>query len=113
VVEPPASKKAAEAEVARVTPPRVVEKAFPSYPEDAKKEKVQGVVIVQAVIDKDGTVSRVRAVKRLHPSLDEAALDAIRQWRFEPALLEGEPVAVHYNLTINFRLDSDEKKDEG
>jgi TonB family protein len=107
VVEPPASKKAAEAEVARVTPPRVVEKAFPSYPEDAKKDKVQGVVIVQAVIDKDGTVSRVRAVKRLHPSLDEAALDAIRQWRFEPALLEGEPVAVHYNLTINFRLDNE------
>lgn len=110
VVEPPASREAAEAEVARVTPPRVVEKAFPAYPEDAKEEKVQGVVIVQAVIETDGSVSRVRFIKRLHPSLDQAAAEAIRQWRFEPALLDGEPVAVHYNLTINFRLDSDRKE---
>jgi len=110
VLEPPASKEAAETETSRVTPPRVVEKAYPKYPEDAKKDKVEGVVIVQAVIGEDGTVSRVRALKRLHPSVDEAALEAIRQWRFEPALLDGEPVAVHYNLTVNFRLDS-EKKD--
>lgn len=110
VVEPPASRKAAELETARVTPPRSIEKVAPSYSEDARKEKVEGVVIVQAVIDKDGTVSRVRALKRLHPSLDEAALEAIRRWRFEPALLDGEPVAVHYNLTINFRLDSEKEK---
>lgn len=112
VVEPPPSKEAEGLQANGLTPPRRLESVAPTYPEDARKEKVQGVVIVQTVIEKDGTVSRVRFIKRLHPSLDEAAAEAIRQWRFEPALLEGEPVAVHYNLTVNFRLDS-EKKEEG
>jgi TonB family protein len=91
----------------RITPPRIVEKSFPSYPGDAKKERIEGVVVVQTVIAKDGSIARTRVLKGAHPSLDAAAVAAIRGWRFEPALLDGEPVAVHYNLTINFRLDQE------
>lgn len=111
VVEAPPSKNATAQEIDRVTPPRAVEKAAPTYPEEARKIRLQGVVIVQVVIEKDGSVSRTRILKGLHPTLDEAAVEAIRQWRFEPALLDGEPVAVQYHLTINFRLDSEENKE--
>lgn len=109
VVEAPPSKRSAARESGQVTPPRAVVNTAPVYPEDARKDRVEGVVVVQTVIEKDGSVSRARIVKRLHPSLDQAALDAIRQWRFEPALLDGEPVAVHYNLTINYRLQAEKE----
>jgi protein TonB len=65
------------------------------------------VVVIQAVIDETGKVARTRLLHGVHPSLDQAAVEAIRTWRFEPALLDGEPVAVYYNLTINFRLDTE------
>lgn len=108
VVEPPPREEAAF-EPDRITPPRKVEAAMPSYPEDARKDRVEGVVVIQTVIDDRGKVARTRLLHGVHPSLDQAAVDAIRTWRFEPALLDGEPVAVYYNLTINFRLDTEEK----
>lgn len=111
VVEAPPAQEGGSLAMERLTPPRALEKVAPSYTEDARKIRIQGVVIVQTVIDKHGSVARVRILKGLHPSLDKAALEAIRQWRFEPALLEGEPVAVHYNLTINYRLDDSEKEE--
>lgn len=112
VVEAPPSKEAAAQELDRLTEPRAVASPAPTYPEGARKHRLQGVVIVQAVIEKDGSVSRIRVLKHLHPTMDEAAVEAIRKWRFEPATLEGEPVAVHYNLVINFRLDSEKKEED-
>lgn len=94
-----------------VTPPRALFKAPPQYTEEARKERTVGVVIVQAVIDETGAVAEVKALKTLPHGLTEAALDAIRQWRFEPAQLDGKPVAVYYNLTINFRLEKDKPED--
>lgn len=111
VVEAPPSKKAVAQELERLIPPRAVESPAPTYPEGARKHRIQGVVIVQVVVEKDGSVSRIRVLKHLHPTMDEAAVEAIRQWRFEPATLEGEPVAVHYNLVIKFRLDSDDEEE--
>lgn len=92
-----------------VTPPRAILKAPPQYTEEARKDRLQGVVIVQAIIDETGAVTDVKALKGLPLGLTEAAIEAIRQWRFEPARLDGKPVAVYYNLTINFRLDSDKE----
>lgn len=77
----------------------------PEYTEEARKNKVQGTVILQVVITKQGSVDNVKVLKQLGMGLDEAAVAAIETWRFEPATLDGEPVAVHYNLTVNFRLD--------
>jgi protein TonB len=83
----------------------------PSYPEDARKERIEGLVVIQARIDETGKVVRTRLLHGVDPALDQAAVDSIRAWRFEPALLDGKPVAVYYNLTVNFRLDKAEKED--
>ena len=96
-----------------ITAPRRLEMVMPRYTEEAKKERVQGMVIVQAVIDKDGTVSEVDVLKGLPLGLSEAAAEAIRQWTFEPARNEeGRPVAVYYNMTVNFTLGESEKDGE-
>jgi len=90
--------------------PRVVEKVMPSYPPEAREARLQGVVIVTAVIAEDGSVGEVEVLKGLPMGLSESAVEAVKQWRFEPATLDGEPVAVYYNLTINFRLAKDKKE---
>jgi protein TonB len=76
----------------------------PQYTEAARQARVQGVVIVQAIIDCTGTVTSVTVLKALPLGLSEAAVEAISQWRFEPARVNGSPVSVYYNLTVNFRL---------
>lgn len=112
VVQPPANRPLTVSDASPVVPPRRLSGAAPSYPEDARKAHVQGVVVVQAVIAKDGTVAQTRVLRRLTPSLDQASEEAIRTWTFEPATLDGEPVSVFYNLTINFRLSKDEDADD-
>jgi protein TonB len=62
------------------------------------------VVIVEAIIDKNGNVTNVRVLKPLPMGLDQAAVDAVENWKFKPATLNGKPVDVFYNLTVNFRL---------
>ena len=76
----------------------------PSSTEIARKARIQGVVIVQAIIDKQGTVTNVKVLKGLPMGLSEEAVKAIKSWRFKPATLNGKPVDVYYNLTVNFRL---------
>ena len=73
-------------------------------PEIARKARIQGVVIVEAIIDKEGNVTNVKILKGLPMGLDSAASDAVSKWKFRPATLNGKPVAVIYNLTVNFRL---------
>jgi TonB family protein len=76
----------------------------PQYTEIARKARIQGVVIVQAIIDKGGNVTNVQVLKGLPMGLDQAAVEAIKKWKFEPATLNGKPVDVYYNLTVNFTL---------
>lgn len=76
----------------------------PQYTEIARKARIQGIIIVQATIDESGNVTDARILKGLPMGLDQQALEAVREWKFEPATLDGEPVAVYYNLTINFTL---------
>jgi TonB family protein len=85
--------------------PRKIDSPPPLYTKVAKEEGLQGIVILQALIDEQGRVAEVEVVKGLPLGLTEAAIDALRQWTFEPATLDGEPVAVFYNLTFNFRLE--------
>ena len=61
-------------------------------------------MIVQAIIDKEGNVTNVKVLKGLPMGLEEEAVKAIKRWKFKPATLNGKPVDVYYNLTVNFRL---------
>jgi len=87
-----------------VQPPVKLSAPSPQYTEIARKARIQGVVIVEAIIDKQGGVTNVKILKGLPMGLDTAAADAVRKWKFKPATLNGKPVAVIYNLTVNFRL---------
>ncbi len=87
-----------------VSAPLKISAPSPQYTEQARQARIQGVVIVQAIIDCAGFVTDINVLKELPMGLTEAAVEAISQWRFEPARLNGSPVSVYYNLTVNFRL---------
>ncbi len=88
-----------------VKAPIAVKRVDPIYTEIARKARVQGIVIVEAVIDRQGNVTEARVLKPLGMGLDMAALNAIRQWKFTPGTLNGLSVPVYYNLTVNFRIE--------
>jgi protein TonB len=83
--------------------PQKVRHVAPVYPAVAQSARVQGVVILQAVIGEDGRVLDT-AVLRSIPLLDQAAQDAVRQWEFTPTLLNGVPVPVIMTMTVQFTL---------
>ena len=76
----------------------------PQYTELARKARIEGIVIIEAIIDPSGNVTDARVLKPLPLGLDQAALDAVKRWKFKPGTLNGQPVPVIYNLTVNFRL---------
>jgi protein TonB len=76
----------------------------PVYPRLALDAHKEGLVILEAVIGEDGSVRDVK-VLRSQPLLDQAAIDAVRQWRFTPSMLHGEPVPVVMTVTVNFTID--------
>jgi TonB family protein len=84
--------------------PARLNQVAPVYPQQAKDARVQGVVIVEVVVGADGSVSDARTLRSI-PLLDEAALECVRQWRYEPTLLNGTPVPVIMTVTVNFTLD--------
>jgi len=87
-----------------VKAPEKISQIRPQYTEIARKARIQGVVIVKAIIDKTGSVTNVKVLKGLPMGLEEEAIKAIKQWKFKPATLNGKPVDVYFNLTVNFRL---------
>jgi protein TonB len=90
-----------------VKAPVVTRRVQPEYPEIARKSRVAGVVIVEAIIDKHGNVDQVRVLKGLPMGLSAEAEAAVRQWKFRPGTLNGEPVDVIFSLTVNFSLGGD------
>jgi TonB family protein len=86
-----------------IKPPTKVTDVKPVYPEIAKSAAVQGVVILEITVDTLGRVGEARVLRSI-PLLDEAALDAVRQWVFTPTLLNGQTVPVIMTVTVNFSL---------
>jgi TonB family protein len=87
-------------------------KAKPVYPEKARKNGVEGTVILQALIDRTGAVVSVEMLStqpKDHPEFGESAMAAIRKWRYEPATHEGEPVDVYFTVRVNFALGDSPK----
>jgi protein TonB len=87
-----------------VTKPELIRSVQPVYPEIARRARISGVVIVEAIIDQTGTVTNARILKSLPMGLAEAAVEAVKQWKYKPATLNGRPVSVYFTLTVNFKL---------
>jgi len=81
--------------------PKKVKDVRPVYPPIAREAGIAGVVILEVRIGSDGRIEEGRVLKSI-PLLDEAALDAVKQWEFEPTLVNGQPVAIMMTVTINF-----------
>jgi len=88
-----------------VSEPKKISGPHPEYTEEARSAKIKGKVVVKVLIDKQGRVAYVDPVKELSHGLTEMAIEAIEQWVFEPAMLDGEPVPVEYILSTEFNLD--------
>jgi protein TonB len=88
-----------------VLPPKIVSRVDPQYTEPARRAKIEGIVIIEAVIDQHGDVTEARILKPLPFGLDQQALNAIRAWKFKPGTLNGQAVRVYYNLTVNFQIE--------
>lgn len=83
---------------------QVLSRVNPVYPADAKKARVQGTVVLEAVVGKDGSISELKALSG-PKELQESALDAVKQWRYKPYLLNGEPVEVDTKITVTYSLN--------
>jgi TonB family protein len=87
-----------------VSQPQLIEKVEPKYTEEATRNKVEGTVTLSLVVAEDGTATSIKVVKSLDPGLDQQAIDAVSQWRFQPGQKDGKPVPVMANIEVNFRL---------
>jgi protein TonB len=76
----------------------------PVYPVIAVKARIMGTVILEAVLDEEGGISTVKVLSG-HPFLADAAVQAVKQWKYSPTILNGEPVPVIATITVVFRLD--------
>jgi protein TonB len=83
--------------------PRKLRHVNPVYPDIARSARIQGIVILEATIDPQGRVNEVRVLRSV-PLLDQAAIDAVRQWEYTPTVLNGVPVPVIMTVTVNFSL---------
>lgn len=89
--------------VSHISEGNLVRKILPTYPALARSARLQGQVVLQAVISKQGTIENLRVLAG-HPMLVPAAIEAVRQWRYKPYILNNEPVEVETQITVNFSL---------
>jgi len=82
----------------------IVRKVNPTYPREARKQDIQGVVLLHVKIDKEGNVVHIELI-RGDPMLASAALKAVQRWKYKPYLLNGTPVEVDTQVQINFTLN--------
>lgn len=83
--------------------PSKVWNVTPEYPRLARLRRIEGTVILEVTVDRQGEVSNV-AVLRSPEGLDEAAVDAVRQWRYEPTIVNGRPVSIIFTETVRFEI---------
>ena len=87
-----------------VDPPEIEHRVEPRYPEPARQAGIEGVVILELLIDTRGVVDSITVHRGLPLGLTQSAVAAVKQWRFTPSTYNGQPVAVRYILTVSFRL---------
>jgi protein TonB len=100
---PPPKPTAPPPRVSRMMEGNLIYKPQPVYPPMARAARIQGAVILRAIISKAGTIENLQALSG-HPLLIPAAIEAVKQWRYRPYVLNGEPVEVETQVTVNFIL---------
>jgi TonB family protein len=90
---------------AHATAPQVIAKAQAKYTDDARRNGIQGVVLLSAVVDESGKAQDIRVEHSIDPGLDQEAVKALRHWRFQPGVQDGRPVRVPVHVEITFRLN--------
>jgi protein TonB len=88
----------------QIKEPTKTKNVAPVYPDIAKQARVQGIVILECTISPQGKVTDVKVLRGI-PLLDQAGIDAVKQWQYTPTLLNGVPVPVIMTVTVNFRLN--------
>lgn len=88
----------------KVEPPKAIRHVRPAYPAQAKAAGIEGTVVLRMVIQKDGSVGDLTVMGGAYPALAAEAENAVRQWRYQPALLNGQPVEVVTTIEVEFRL---------
>ena len=103
--EPPASQAVIDVGPG-VSPPRPIFSPDPDYPLAARqgKHKVQGICVLGLTVDERGSVHDVHITRSLDKRLDQNAIDAVKKWKFKPAMKDGKPVAVRISVEVGFRL---------
>jgi TonB family protein len=86
-------------------PPILLSKCTPRYPEGAKRERIEGTVVLAIEVHPDGMAHSISVRRSLGSGLDESAIEAVKQWRFKPGEKHGEPVVMRATIQVNFRLD--------
>jgi len=84
--------------------PVLVRSVNPKYPLAAAIAHIEGIVIFEAIITRAGSVDQVKTLRADHPLLEKAARDAVLQWKYKPAMLQGQPVKVYFTVTVKFYL---------
>ena len=97
---------------AKIVPPKLIKQVNPVYPEEAKKAGVEGLVVMEATTDLYGRVASVKVLRGV-PALDQAATDALKQWVYEPMVINGKPQPVIFVVTVRFKLDGKDKSAAG
>jgi protein TonB len=87
-----------------ITPPAIVKEVKPDYTEEARRHNVEGEVVLEIVVQRDGSVGEVKLIDGLGGGLNDRAIAAVRQWRFSPARRLGQPVDVIVEVAVEFRL---------
>ena len=104
---PPGNGVSPPAEIAGVKPPSVISQPSAEYSREARKKQVEGKVMLSLVVTREGLPTDIQVINGLGYGLDEKAVDAARQYRFQPATKDGKPVAVQIKIEVNFRLRKD------
>ncbi len=88
----------------KLKPPKLIKKVMPIYPKKCKEKGIEGTVILETTLDKKGNIKKIKVLKSAHPELDESAIEAVKQWRYEPYIVDGKPRSVIFTITITFKI---------
>src|SRR6185503_12608798 len=92
--------------------PRLINHTEARYTDDAREKGIEGKVVLGFTVDHDGIPQGIQIKRSLYPSLDQASIEAVREWRFEPAMKNGQPVSMWMEAEMDFRISQDPQKRE-